>query len=469
MTTPLWTSAELERVLKARATARFDATGVSIDSRSVAPGDLFVALAGPSHDGHAFVADAFAKGAAAALVHKDGEYSGPAIGVEDTLAALKALGAAGRARAADAKLVGVTGSVGKTGTKEMLGAILGAQGAAHVSQGSHNNHWGVPLTLARLPRDSVFAVQEMGMNHAGELAELTRIARPDVAVITTVGPAHLEHFGDIAHIVAAKCEIFEGLAEGGAAVLPADHPFFGTMEQAARAAGAANVITFGAAEGADIRLVSARVIALETQVEAEIGGAAVEFTLPFIGRHWAMNSLAALGAAIAAGADPDRAIETLAAIRVPEGRGAITEVAMEGGAFVLLDESYNANPQSLEAAIDTLAAIANVRQMYGTGRAIAVLGDMFELGPTARALHQQVARQLAAREVDRLFACGELMRCAFDSAPEAMQAGFAETAAELVPLIQAEVRPGDIVMVKGSHGMRMDRIVAALKSAPNRS
>lgn len=469
MTTPLWTSAELEKALKAKASARFDATGVSIDSRGVAPGDLFVALAGPSHDGHAFVADAFSRGAAAALVHKDGDYPGPAVKVDDTLAALTALGAAGRARAARTRVVGVTGSVGKTGTKEMLGAILAAQGSAHVSQGSHNNHWGVPLTLARLPRDSVYAVQEMGMNHAGELAALTQIARPHVAVITTVGPAHLEHFGDLAEIVAAKCEIFAGLCDGGTAVLPADHAFFGTMEQAARAAGAANVITFGTAPGADIRLVSASVIALETRVEAEIGGQAVEFALPFIGRHWAMNSLAALGAAIAAGADPARAIETLAEIRVPDGRGAITEIAVDGGAFVLLDESYNANPQSLEAAIDALAAVANVRQMYGTGRAIAVLGDMFELGPTARALHQQVAHQLKAREVDRLFACGELMRCAFDAAPEAMRAAFADDAAQLLDPLSAEIRPGDIVMIKGSHGMRMDRIVAALKAGPNRA
>ncbi|SBV99859.1 putative UDP-N-acetylmuramoyl-tripeptide--D-alanyl-D-alanine ligase [uncultured Alphaproteobacteria bacterium] len=466
MTTPLWTSAELEKVLKAKAGARFDVAGVSIDSRSVGEGDLFVALAGPSHDGHAFVADAFAAGAAAALVHADGAYPGPTIRVEDTLAALSTLGAAGRTRAARTKVVGVTGSVGKTGTKEMLGAILADQGATHISRGSHNNHWGVPLTLARLPRDSVYAVQEMGMNHTGELAALTRIARPDVAVITTVGPAHLEHFGDLAAIVAAKCEIFEGLTSGGTAVLPADHAFFGTMESAAKAAGAANVITFGAAESADLRLLSARVVALETRVEAEIGGQAVEFSLPFIGRHWAMNSLAALGAAIAAGADPARAIETLSAIRVPDGRGAITEVATDGGAFVLLDESYNANPQSLEAAIDALAAIANVRQMYGTGRAIAVLGDMFELGPTARALHRQVAQQLAAREVDRLFACGELMRSAYDAAPDAMRAAFADDAAALVAPLAAEIRPGDIVMIKGSHGMRMDRIVAALKARP---
>ena len=464
MTAPLWTSAELEKALKAKATARFEANGVSIDSRSVADGDLFVALAGPSHDGHAFVADAFARGAAAALVHKDGDYPGPVVKVEDTLSGLTALGAAGRARAARTKVVGVTGSVGKTGTKEMLGAILAAQGSTHISQGSHNNHWGVPLTLARLPRDSVYAVQEMGMNHAGELADLTAIARPDVAVITTVGPAHLEHFGDIANIVAAKCEIFEGLNGGGSAVLPADHAYFGTMEAAAKAAGAANVITFGASAGADLRLTAARVVALETRVEAEIGGQAVEFSLPFIGRHWAMNSLAALGAAIAAGADPAQAIETLSAIRVPEGRGAIAEIEIDGGAFVLLDESYNANPQSLEAAVDALAAIANVRQMYGTGRAIAVLGDMFELGPTARALHQQVALQLKAREIDRLFACGELMRCAFEAAPEPMRAAFADDAASLVDPLRAEIRPGDIVMIKGSHGMRMDRIVAALKA-----
>lgn len=461
---PLWTSAELEKLLQAKATGRFVADGVSIDSRAVKPGDLFVALAGPSHDGHDFVAKAFENGAAAALVHKAGAYPGPAIVVADTLAALSRLGAAGRARAKLTHVIGVTGSVGKTGTKEMLGAILQAQGTTHVSQGSHNNHWGVPLTLSRLPRDSVYAVQEMGMNHAGELAALTRIAQPEVAIITTVGPAHLEHFPDLAAIVAAKCEIFEGLAPGGTAVLPADHAYFGTMEAAAKRAGASNIMTFGSAPGADLRLVSARVVAMQTLVEAEIGGGAVEYTLPFIGLHWAMNSLAALGAAIAVGADASRAIETLEAIRVPDGRGAITEVAIDGGAFVLIDESYNANPQSLEAAIDALSAVAVMRQVYGTGRAIAVLGDMFELGPTSRALHASVANQLKTKDIDRLFTCGALMECAFLAAPEAMRAAHADDAAALIAPLGAEIRPGDVVMVKGSHGMRMDRVVAALKT-----
>jgi len=461
---PLWTSAELEKLLQAKATGRFVAEGVSIDSRAVEAGDLFVALAGPSHDGHDFVAKAFENGAAAALVHKAGSYPGPVIVVADTQAALTALGAAGRTRAARTKVIGVTGSVGKTGTKEMLGAILSAQGSTHISLGSHNNHWGVPLTLARLPRDSVYAVQEMGMNHAGELAALTQIARPEVAVITTVGPAHLEHFSDLGAIVAAKCEIFEGLSQGGTAVLPADHAYFGTMEAAAKQAGAANIITFGSAEGADLRLISAKVVAMQTVVEAEIGGGAVDYTLPFIGGHWAMNSLAALGAAIAVGADASRAIETLEAIRVPDGRGAITEVAKDDGAFILIDESYNANPQSLEAAIDALSAVATMRQIYGTGRAIAVLGDMFELGPTSRALHAAVATQLTTKEIDRLFTCGDLMACAYEAAPEAMRAAHADDAEALIAALDAEIRPGDVVMIKGSHGMRMDRIVRALKS-----
>ncbi|MGE4529507.1 MAG: UDP-N-acetylmuramoyl-tripeptide--D-alanyl-D-alanine ligase, partial [Rhodospirillaceae bacterium] len=347
---------------------------------------------------------------------------------------------------------------------EMLGAILAAQGKTHVSQGSHNNHWGVPLTLSRLPADAAFAVQEMGMNHAGELAALTRIARPDVALITTVGPAHLEYFGDLAAIVAAKCEIFEGLTPGGVAVLPADHGFFGDMERAAKAAGAGNIITFGSKEGADLRLLSARVIALRTEVEAEIGGQAVSFSLPFVGAHWGMNALAALGAAIGAGADIAAALETLEHIEVPAGRGALAEIPWADGAFVLIDESYNANPQSMTAAIDALAAVATIRQVFGTGRAFAVLGDMFELGPTSKALHAAIAAQLKAKEIDRLFAAGDLMKAAFDAAPEKMRAVHADTADALIAPLLAEIRPGDVVMVKGSHGMRMDRIVAALRN-----
>lgn len=464
MAKPLWTSAELEQALGAKASAAFAATGVSIDSRSVAPGDLFVALAGPAHDGHAFVADAFAKGATGAIVHADGDFSGPVVRVADTLAALSAIGAAGRARAKKTCVVGVTGSVGKTGTKEMLGAILSAQGATHVSQGSHNNHWGVPLTLSRLPRDARFAVQEMGMNHAGELSALTRIARPDVAVITTVGPAHLEYFGTLEAIVAAKCEIFEGLGKGGTAVLNADHPFFGSMETAAIRVGANNVITFGTAEDADLRLIDARVIALRTEVEASIGGKEISYSLPFVGRHWAMNSLAALGAAAGAGADLFQAVETLESIVVPEGRGAITEFPMDGDSLVLIDESYNANPQSMTAAIEALAAVARVRQVYNTGRAIAVLGDMRELGPTEKALHAAIADILKSNEIDRLFACGPLMAEAFAAAPEKMRAARFETSDAAIDALLADIRPGDVVMVKGSHGMRMDRIVAALKS-----
>ncbi len=469
MTKPLWTSADLEKALSAKASAPFAATGVSIDSRAVAPGDLFVALAGPAHDGHAFVADAFAKGAAAAIVHADGDFPGPTIRVADTLAALSALGAAGRARAKKTAVIGVTGSVGKTGTKEMLGTILAAQGATHISLGSHNNHWGVPLTLSRLPQDARFAVQEMGMNHAGELAALTRIARPDVAVITTVGPAHLEYFGTLEAIVEAKCEIFEGLSEKGTAVLNADHPFYGTMETAAIRAGAGNVITFGKAADADLRLIEARVIAMRTEVEAAIGGQEISYSLPFVGGHWAMNSLAALGAAAGAGADLFQAVEALEALTVPEGRGAVSEIPMDGGEFVLIDESYNANPQSMTAAIEALAAVARVRQIYNTGRAIAVLGDMRELGRTEKALHAEIAKTLKTNEIDRLFACGPLMAEAFAAAPIKMQAAKTETSDAAIAALIAEIRPGDVVMVKGSHGMRMDRIVAALKSTVSKA
>jgi len=463
MNTPLWSSTDLETLLNGKASADFEVSGVSIDSRSITKGDLFIALAGPTHDGHNHTTEAFINGAAAILVHKDGIYDGPVLRVSDTMKALEALGCAGRDRAKNTKVIGITGSVGKTGTKDMLGEILAAQDSVHISQGSHNNHWGVPLTLSRLPKDTTYAVQEMGMNHAGELAVLTSFAKPDVAVITTVGPAHLEFFEDIKAIVDAKCEVFKGLTPNGTAVLNRDHAYFGTMEKAAKTAGAGNIITFGTDEAADLRLISAKVIALCTEIEAQIGGQDIHYKLPFIGTHWAMNSLAALGAAIAAGADPVLALETLENITVPAGRGAITEVPIDGGEFILIDESYNANPQSLDAAIDALAAVANMRQIYNTGRAIAVLGDMLELGATSKALHVNVAETLSAKSVDLLLTCGEDMGLAHEAAPKHMQAGRATTAPDLIPILTKTIKPGDVVMIKGSNSMHMNKIVAALK------
>jgi UDP-N-acetylmuramoyl-tripeptide--D-alanyl-D-alanine ligase len=464
MTKPLWTSSELETVLNGTASAEFSASGISIDSRTVQEGDLFIAIAGPTHDGHSFTAEAFARGAAAAVIHKAGDHNGPTLKVTDTMKALEALGAAARNRAIRTKLIGVTGSVGKTGTKDMLGQILSDQDATHVSLASHNNHWGVPLTLARMPQDTVYAVQEMGMNHAGELSVLTSFAKPNVAVITTVGPAHLEFFDNIEAIVDAKCEIFQGLQPNGTAVLNCDHPYFGTMEKAAKAAGASNIITFGKNESADLRLISARVIAQRTEIIAHIGGQEITYSLPYIGEHWAMNSLAALGATIAVGADPIQALCTMKDIVVPAGRGAITDVQTAQGDFVLIDESYNANPQSLEAALDALASVAAMRQMYGTGRAVAVLGDMFELGQTTRAIHLGVADMIHGRAIDQFFACGDLMGLAHDALPPALQGGKADDALSLIPILAANIRPGDVVMVKGSNGMRLSKVVDALKN-----
>jgi len=464
MTHKLWSSTELETATGGKASSAFEVSGVSIDSRTVAEGDLFIAIAGPTHDGHAFTAEAFARGAAAVMVHKDGEHAGPVLKVSDTMKALEAIGRAGRDRATKTKVIGVTGSVGKTGTKDMLGHILADQDSTHVSQGSHNNHWGVPLTLSRLPQDTVYAVQEMGMNHAGELSVLSSFTKPDVAVITTVGPAHLEFFDDIEAIVNAKCEIFKSLKKGGTAVLNSDHAYFGTMEKAAKAAGADNIITFGTDESADLRLISARVIADHTEIEAQIGGQEISFSLPFIGEHWAMNALAALGATIAVKADPVQALCAMEKIKVPAGRGEISRIATPEGDMMLIDESYNANPQSMEAAINSLAAVSYIRQVYGSGRAIAVIGDMFELGATTKALHQGLADTLINKSVDKVFACGELMSLCYDVLPQNMQGAKADDAQALLPKLIEHLQPGDVIMIKGSNGMRMSKIVDALKN-----
>jgi UDP-N-acetylmuramoyl-tripeptide--D-alanyl-D-alanine ligase len=460
MSAPLWTAEELQAATGGRLDARSVAvTGVSIDSRAIAHGDLFVALR-DLRDGHDFASDALARGAVAALVDRDppGVAAGaPLLRVADTLEGLAALGAAGRARTL-AQVAAVTGSVGKTSTKEMLRRVLGATDAAvHAAEASYNNHWGVPLTLARMPRETRFAVIEIGMNHAGEITPLSRLARPHVALITTIGAAHVGHLGGLEAIAAEKACIMAGLEPGGTAVLPADTPFLPMLREAA---GGARVVTFG--EGGEVHALSVAADPEGSDITAEIGGRRVAFRLGTPGAHMVRNALAALAAAEALGADIEAGAVALQNFRALPGRGAQEKIRTPDGAgtATLIDEAYNGQPPSMRAALALLAQVPAERRL-------AVLGQMGELGDFAAEEHRALAGP-AQQAADLVFTCGPLMRHLAEALPAPKAAAHAETAVELAPLVQRALRPGDAVLVKGSKATGMKAVVEALKSAGSR-
>ena len=444
--TALWTAAALEAATGGRFTRRFDATGVSIDTRAVAPGEIFVALPGENRDGHLFVSDALARGAGGALAER-AIGDGACLIVADTQAGLTALGAAGRARFTG-RVAAVTGSVGKTTTKEMLRRIMQAAGPTHAAEASYNNHWGVPLTLARLPADAAFCIAELGMNHPGEIAPLARLVRPHVAAITAIAPAHIGHLGTLAAIAAEKAAIFQGLEPGGIAVLPEAAPEFGILRAAASAA---QVLTFGAGRDAAFRLDRFTPEPAGSRIEACCAGVAVRLRLAAPGLHMAENALAALAVAAALGVAPAAAAAALDGFAPLPGRGARRTLTMTSGEVLLLDESYNANPASMRAALAVLAAEA--------GRRIAILGDMLELGEHGPAEHAALAKALRA---DRIFLCGPQMRQLRNALPGTPPVVYAPDAATLAPLVAAEVTAGDTILVKGSLGSRMRTIVAAI-------
>ena len=440
--TELWTADGLRAGTGGTFRRPFAASGVSIDTRTLQPGDLFVALRGDT-DGHAFVMDALARGAAGAMVHRtDGlPDDAPLLVVDDTLAGLHALGRAGRARFTG-KLLAVTGSVGKTTTKEMLRAALSAFGPTHAAEASYNNHWGVPLTLARLPADAAFCIAEIGMNHAGEIAPLARLAGPHVAIVTAVASAHIGHLGSLEAIADEKASVLQGLEPGGIAVLPSDSPFLARMAAAAPG----RVITFGRTERADAQLLRI------DPVQASILGKHVEFSLAAPGEHMALNAVAALAACAALGLDVAVAAAALATFRPIAGRGMQRRV--RGGDILLLDESYNASSASVRAALGVLAALP--------GRRVAVLGDMLELGEFGPAEHAGLAPDVAA-SADLLYACGPLMRHLYNGVPARQRGAHVRDSVALAPLVAAAVRPGDAVLVKGSLGSRMRLVVTALE------
>ncbi|WP_114967228.1 UDP-N-acetylmuramoyl-tripeptide--D-alanyl-D-alanine ligase [Alkalilacustris brevis] len=489
--TALWTAAQAATATGGQAQGDWSATGVSIDTRSLAPGDLFVALKAV-RDGHDFVAEALKRGAAAAMVShrpKGVSEDAPLLIVPDVLAGLEALGRAGRARAS-ARVIGITGSVGKTSTKEMLRVMLARQGRVHAAEASFNNHWGVPLTLARMPVDAEYALIEIGMNHPGEIAPLSRLARPHVVLITTVAAAHLEALGSLEGIAREKATICEGLVPGGTAVLPADLETTPILMQAARQAGA-RICTFGQGAAADFHLSALRDLPEALVAEARAaGGQAILFKLPGAGRHFAMNALGALAAVQAAGADLALAALDLAEWSPPAGRGRrewlYLDTAEEAG-FLLIDDAYNANPASLGAALEMLAGLSpgpryragaapvqaateRARRLSGQpaaprpGRRIAILGDMLELGPDEAAQHAAIATHPALAHVDLVHCVGPRMTHLWQALPEARRGMCATTPEALAARIHRLISAGDVVLVKGSKGSRVARVVDALRN-----
>ncbi len=470
MSGALWTRDTAVAATGGVGTRDWAASGVSIDTRSLAPGDLFVALSA-ARDGHDFVAEALAKGAAAALVARRPEAvaaDAPLLVAPDVLDGLRALGAAARSRFGG-RLVAVTGSVGKTGSKEMLRVALGAQGTVHAAEKSFNNHWGVPLTLARMPADRDFAVIEIGMNAPGEIAPLARLARPDVALITTVAAVHLAAFGDVDGIAREKASVFEGLAPGGVAILNRDIPSYPVLLAAARRAGA-RPVRFGRSGRSEFRLGNVLVHSDGTCVAAKAHGRPFLFRLGAPGRHLAMNALGVLAAVEALGGDVARAALALGQWKAPEGRGARWTVLLgpagADGAVTLIDESYNANPAAMAAAFEVFAGERPTDGLgrISRGRRVAFLGDMLELGPRERELHAGLAEVPALRSVTTVHCAGLRMRALFEALPPAQRGEWFEDAAAMAARARRLLDSGDIAMVKGSLGSRVGQVVEAIKS-----
>lgn len=457
----LWTAQEAAQATGGGTAGDWVATGVAIDSRTVEAGDLFIALEGPSFDGHDFIADAFAKGAVAAMTHRAEETpaGGALLRVDDTLAALAKLGAAARART-HAKVIGVTGSVGKTSTKEALARCLRAQAPTGASAASFNNHWGLPLSLARLPRDAAYGVFEVGMNHPGEIRALTRLLRPDVALITNVEAVHIGNFGSVERIADAKAEIFEGMTRDGVAVLNRDNAHFARLARAAKAAGVGRIVGFGRDPEADARLIDWGPHATDSEITAEVFGARLTYRVSLPGAHWVSNSLAILATAGAAGADLPAAAAELARLDPLKGRGERHEIVLDDGAFLLIDDAYNANPTSMRAAFEVVART----QPGAGGRRVAVLGDMLELGTQSAQMHRDLANPLESAGFDLVFTCGPAMKALQGALAPGLRGGHAADSRALAAIVVRSIRPGDVVMVKGSLGSRMAAVVDALKA-----
>ena len=460
---PLWTGQDMADAMGARPLHGMPeaVTGISIDSRTLRPGDAFFAIKGENFDGHDFATAAAAAGASVLVVSEAklpalGRLTMPMMVVSDVLDALGRLGAAARART-KAKIIAVTGSAGKTTTKEALRHVLEPSGKVHASAASFNNHWGVPLTLARMPADTQFGIFEIGMNHPGEIAPLVKLVRPHIAIVTMIAAAHLGFFKDLNEIAHAKAEIFSGVASGGYALINRDDAKFSMLSKLAKKAGVEHVYGYGEHQRAQVRLRNAKYLDDCSTVTAKVFDEEVAAKINMAGRHMVQNALAVLGVAKLAGADMAKVCHALATLQPEKGRGQRHRLKAGNGAFTLIDESYNANPASMEAALELLAAAPVEKR----GRRIAVLGDMLELGRHARELHEALAGPIAAAGADRLYLAGPEMKALAGAVPNDIYCEYEKSADDLIDSLLGTPLPGDVIMVKSSNGIGFSRIVKA--------
>jgi UDP-N-acetylmuramoyl-tripeptide--D-alanyl-D-alanine ligase len=460
----LWTSQDMIEAMDGRPVGSIPdgVTGISIDSRTVGEGDVFFAIKGDRFDGHDFASVAVANGASLLVVAESklpalGRVTAPMIVVNDVLAALEDLGRASRARS-EAKIIAVTGSVGKTSSKEMLRQALEPSGEVHASAASFNNHWGVPLTLARMPASAAYGVFEIGMNHPDEIRPLVKMVQPHIAIITTVAAAHMGNFKNLTEIAAAKSEIMEGLVENGHILLNRDNEKYGWLKKRAGELGVSHIHCFGENAKADYRLLKCKLLPDCSTITARIGDDEVAVKIGAPGRHQVQNALAVLGAVQLAGANLAKAIHALAGLSAEKGRGARHTLKIDGGSFILIDESYNANPASMRAALELLRDTP----VQLRGRRIAVLGDMLEMGRFSEQVHRDLAGPVGEAGADLVCLAGPEMRALRDELGTNIETVYCEDAGELAEHLKTVLRAGDVVMVKSSLGIGFGRIVKVL-------
>ncbi len=462
----IWTSEELLAATGGELRgAKFEATGLSIDTRSLQAGQVFLALVGDNSDGHGYLSRAAEAGAVAAIVSEipaDAPQGLPLLLVHHTQMALEDIGRAARKRSA-AKFIAITGSVGKTSAKEMLKLALQPYGEVYATSGNYNNHLGLPLTLANMPRDSEFAILEMGMNHAGEIDFLSRMGEPDVGLITTVEAVHLEFFDSVEEIARAKAELFVGMAEGHIAVLPADNPHFALMSERALSQ-SLYISAFGEAAGAEFRLISQQITREGAAVRYSHRGAERRFRLKSLGAHWPRLALAILAVVEALRLPLDKAEQALAQFSEQAGRGQVVNVPWKGGEITLIDDSYNASPVSMRGALEKLGML----EPTGAGRRIAVLGEMRELGAESAAFHAELAPIVQAQKVDKVYAVGRWMEHLVEALPESQRGAYTTEVKSLGEALFADLQAGDVVLLKGSHGSKVYQLVAALREGGGR-
>jgi len=460
--TTQWGTHEVVKAVGGKCPGQWMATSVSIDTRTMETGALYIAIKGEKMDGHAFVADAIAKGAVAAIVSQpiDGVGAEHLVIVKDTEVALQDLGIAARARSS-AQFVGVTGSVGKTGCKEMLAAALSSNGKTFATKGNLNNHLGVPLSLVNMPLDTQYAVIEMGMNHPGEIARLSHWAKPDVSIITTVDAVHIEFFDSVEGIADEKATIFDGMGGKGVAILNADNPHYERLSAYGVKKELDRIISFGSAQSALSRMLSYQIEDMHSIVEATVAGTHISYRIGTIGKHWALMSVAVLSAIDALKADLAKAAASLAAFTEPKGRGQIKKLAVKGGHLRLIDDSYNASPVSMKGAIEKVVELKQASKE--PVRTVVILGDMLELGERSKDLHVGLVPTLVNNQIDLVFAAGAFMHHLYEALPESMRGAYSENSRELAPKVVSALQGRDLVLVKGSRGSRMDIVVDAVE------